>query len=183
MKIKITAIAAVLSLHFAGATVAQPALEIEWQEPNKFTDVKPTNQTRKRFIKSTLNELEEYLQSLVVMLPAEHKLVMKVTNLDLAGQVWPASFVGVGSVSTDVRIVKNIDIPRIHFSYQLIDGQGQQIKQAEVDLKDMSFLDRSNRLFKNDSLKYEKNMLKRWFEKEFEQQLKPKQETSELAAN
>jgi hypothetical protein len=66
-----------------------------------------------------------------------------------------------------VRVVKNIYIPRINFSYQLLDTSGAVIQQAEVDLKDMSFMDRGNRFFDSESLRYEKNMLQRWFKQEF----------------
>jgi hypothetical protein len=36
-----------------------------------------------------------------------------------------------------------------------------------VNLKDMSFLDRSHHLFKSESLSFEKSMLQRWFKQEF----------------
>jgi hypothetical protein len=99
---------------------------------------------------------------------------MKVSDLDLAGQVWPASFVGLGHGTSDVRVIKNIDIPRMKFSYQLVDESGQVLQQAEVNLKDMSFQERSNHLFRNEPLRYEKNMLKRWFAQEFELQIDQK---------
>ena len=92
---------------------------------------------------------------------------MKVSDLDLAGQVWPASYLGLGHSTSDVRIIKNIDIPRINFSYQLLDESGEVVQKADVKLKDMSFLDRSNHFFKSESLRYEKNMLQRWFKQEF----------------
>jgi hypothetical protein len=45
---------------------------------------------------------------------------------------------------------------------------GDVLQQAEVKLKDMSFLDRSNFFFRNETLRYEKEMLKRWFNQEFD---------------
>ena len=107
------------------------------------------------------------MNELSLALPDNQKLLMKVTDLDLAGQVWPASHLGLGHGTSDVRIVKNIDIPRINFSYKLLDESGEVVQQAEVKLKDMSFLDRSHHLFKSESLRYEKNMLQRWFKQEF----------------
>jgi hypothetical protein len=93
---------------------------------------------------------------------------MKVSDLDLAGEVWPASYAGLGHSVSDVRIIKNNYIPRINFSYQLVNESGQVLQQSEVKLKDMSFFDRSSHGFRNDSLRYEKVMLKRWFNKEFD---------------
>jgi hypothetical protein len=129
--------------------------------------IRPSNESRKKFREATFEHLNEYMNKLASALPEDQKLLMKVSDLDLAGQVWPISYLGLGHGGSDVRIVKNIDIPRINFSYQLLTQSGQVVKQAEVKLKDMSFLDRSNRSFKSDSLRYEKNMLQRWFKKEF----------------
>jgi hypothetical protein len=111
------------------------------------------------------------MNELALALPGDQKLLMKVNDLDLAGQVLPASFVGLGLSGSDVRVVKNIDIPRINFSYQLLSQSGEVLQQAEVKLKDMSFLDRSNHFFRNETLRYEKDMLKRWFNQEFDSQI------------
>jgi hypothetical protein len=142
-------------------------VEINWQNPEKYRDVQPTMQGRKSFREQTFADLQEYIEKLAENLPDGQKLLMTVKNLDLAGQVWPASFVGLGNSSSDVRVVKSIDIPRMRFDYQLLDKTGQVLRQAEVDLKDMAFMDRSNRLFSSENLRYEKNMLKSWFEDEF----------------
>jgi hypothetical protein len=147
--------------------LSQAQVEINWEKPEQYRDVRPTSESRSRFRDQTFSQLEEYMQKLAEQLPAGQKLSLNVTNLDLAGQVWPASFVGFGSSSNDVRVVKNIDIPRMSFSYTLTDKAGVVVKQADVDLKDMAFMDRANRFFDSENLRYEKNMLKNWFEDEF----------------
>lgn len=151
----------------SGVSFGQAEVEINWQEPESYRDVRPTSESRTRFREQTFSQLQEYLQKLAEDLPDDQKLTLNVTNLDLAGQVWPASFVGLGHSSSDVRVVKNIDIPRMNFSYTLSNKAGDIIQQADVELKDMAFMDRANRLFKSENLRYEKNMLKSWFEKEF----------------
>lgn len=165
-KFIITAMALGLSSH----VMAQAKVEIEWDKPEKYRDVRPTNESRKKFRETTFERINEYMNKLALELPENNKLIMKVSDLDLAGQVWPASHVGLGHSASDVRVIKNIDIPRINFSYQLLDESGQVLQEAEVKLKDMSFLDRSNSFFKSETLRYEKNMLKRWFDDEFESQ-------------
>ena len=157
-----------VALTLSSQVTAQAVVEIEWDKPEKYRDVRPSNESRKRFREATFERINEYMNELALSLPDDKKLLMKVSDLDLAGQVWPASFVGFGHSSSDVRIIKNIDIPRINFSYQLLDESGGVVQQAEVKLKDMSFLDRSNRFFKSETLRYEKSMLQRWFKKEFE---------------
>ena len=67
-----------------------------------------------------------------------------------------------------IRVIKNIDIPRIEFFYEYKDANGSVLKSDTVNLKDMSFMTGHNPLFNSDSLKYEKNMLRKWFKKTFE---------------
>jgi hypothetical protein len=171
MKILGKLIISAVTLGLSSQVVAQAKVEIEWDKPEEYRDVRPSNESRKKFREATFEHLNEYMNKLASALPEDQKLLMKVSDLDLAGQVWPISYLGLGHGGSDVRIVKNIDIPRINFSYQLLTQSGQVVKQAEVKLKDMSFLDRSNRSFKSDSLRYEKNMLQRWFKKEFGTQI------------
>ena len=167
MKILNGLIIGAMTLGFASQAAAQTEVEIEWDKPEKYRDVRPSNESRKRFRDATFTHINEYMNKLALALPENYKLLMKVSDLDLAGQVWPASYLGLGHNMSDIRIVKNIDIPRITFSYQLLDESGEVVQQAAVKLKDMSFFDRSNRFFKSESLRYEKNMLQRWFKKEF----------------
>jgi hypothetical protein len=173
MKLIIGSIATIIIVGLSSQANAQATVEINWDKPKKYTDVRPTNESRKRFRESTFKRINQYLEKLAQNLPDDTKLMMKVTNLDLAGQVWPASHVGLGHSASDVRVIKQIDIPRINFSYQLLASTGEIIQQADVKLKDMSFLDRANRSFKSEPLRYEKNMLQRWFKQEFSQQLSP----------
>jgi hypothetical protein len=175
MNILTRLIISAVALGLSSQVVAQAEVEIEWEKPEKYSDVRPSNESRKRFREATFQHINEYMNKLALALPENQTLLMKVSDLDLAGQVWPASFVGFGHSASDVRIIKNIDIPRISFSYQLVDESGEVVQQAEVKLKDMTFLDRSNRFFKSESLRYEKNMLQRWFNKEFSAHLAQKE--------
>lgn len=169
-KIYVVILSSTLAL-FTSQSMAKAEVEVTWQEPEKYTDVRPANESRKHFRNSTFKKLDSYLAELAEALPNGHKLLIKVDNLDLAGQVWPASFVGLGHSASDVRMIKSIDIPRMSFTYQLIDEAGQVIKESAVNLKDMSFQDRFNPFFDSESLRYEKNMLREWFNDEFPQLL------------
>jgi N-acetyl-beta-hexosaminidase len=174
MKILIGLIISAMTLGISSQVVAQTEVEIEWVKPEKYRDVRSSNESRKRFRENTFEHINEYMNKLALALPDNNKLLIKVSDLDLAGRVWPASFIGLGMGGADVRVVKSIDIPRINFSYQLLDTSGQVLQEAEVKLKDMSFLDRSNYSFRNEALRYEKNMLKRWFNQEFDYQIAKK---------
>lgn len=150
------------------STIVSP-LTVKWDDYQSFTDVKPANGSRKAFAESTFNNIETYLQKLAAKLPQGHTLAMTITDLDLAGRVLPGSFTGLGLHSADmIRVIKNIDIPRIEFFYEYKDANGSVLKSDTVNLKDMSFMTGHNPLFNSDSLKYEKNMLRKWFKKTFE---------------
>ncbi|MCY7294664.1 DUF3016 domain-containing protein [Alteromonas sp. a30] len=159
-----------LSLSFltqaADNTQEKPAgrATIEWQNPDEYVDVRPSNQSKKRFQTSTFNKLEAFVEKLAEALPEGQTLSMTVTNLDLAGHVWPGHMAGMNSTQ-EIRVIKRVDIPRMYFSYQLFDANGKVIKEGEEELKDMSFQERNIGRIQNDSLRYEKNMLERWFNK------------------
>ena len=174
MKILSGLIISAMTLGLSSQVLAQAEVEIEWDKPEKYRDVRPTNESRKRFREATFERINKYMNELASALPDNQKLLMKVSDLDLAGQVLPASFTGLGLSGSNVRVVKNIDIPRINFSYQLLSQSGDVLQGAEVKLKDMSFLDRSNHSFRNETLRYEKNMLKRWFNQEFDSHIAQK---------
>ncbi|MBU2977601.1 DUF3016 domain-containing protein [Alteromonas sp. C1M14] len=140
--------------------------EVTWQAPDDYTDVRAANENRARFKERTFKTLDEYFAKLAEKLPEEQTLVITVTDLDLAGQVWPSSFVFGNGMGSDVRIIKRVDIPRIVFSYTLKDGAGNEIKSANVNLKDMGFLENSRLVAQSDNLAYEKAMIKDWFRDE-----------------
>lgn len=142
-------------------------VQIEWKDPKSYTDVRAANQSSKRFRENTFKKLEAYLEKLAVKLPEGQSLKITVTDLDLAGHVWPGHMVGMDSTS-DVRMIKRVDIPRMNFSYQLLDSAGNVIQEGDEKLKDMSFQDHINKHFNNDSLRYEKKMLDDWFKDSFE---------------
>ena len=142
-------------------------VEVEWINPSDYTDIRPANQSRNRFRETTFKHLEKHLEELAARLPAGQRLKLTVTNLDLAGQVWPGHMMGLG-LSSDVRLIKRVDIPRINFSYELLDGSGAMIRTGEEKLKDMSFQDRAAARYRNQTLRYEKTMLRDWFVSNFE---------------
>ena len=163
MKIRYLVPAFALALTSMHASAAG-SVKVEWQDPDSYTDIRPVNQTRSSYKRFVFKELEEQLTELADDLPDGHTLAMTVTDLDLAGQVWPGNFVGFGqSAASDVRLIRSLYIPRMSFSYTLTDAGGNTVQSAEVKLKDMMFMDRAARGFRSDSLTYEKTMLRDWF--------------------
>lgn len=145
-------------------------VEITWEEPKSYADVKPTNESRTRFRERTFKNIEEYFVELAEKLPEDQTLSITVTDLDLAGQVWPSHFVGFNNATGDVRLIKQIDIPRMAFSYTLSDSSGKVIKSEDVKIKDMGFMDTVGTQRNHDALVYEKAMIKDWFDDTFSEQ-------------
>lgn len=158
----------------AAGLINQPVMaaadvEINWQEPDSYQDIRPSNQSRASFRKMVFSDLEQYMSKLAEDLPDGQTLFMTVTDLDLAGEVWPSSLLG-GMGGSDIRLVKPVYIPRMSFSYTLKDAGGSVLQNADVKLKDMAFMDRGTRASRRaENLTYEKAMLRDWFEKTLEQ--------------
>ena len=167
-----------LPLFLASAPVSAAEVKVTWEKAEKYTDVRPANESRKRFRERTLASLEEHIVELASELPDSQTLSMTVTNVDLAGQVWPSQFVGFGvGAANDVRIIQRVDIPRMTFSYTLSDENGAIISSAdEVQLKDMNFMESNIRQSRSDSLRYEKLMLEDWFDDTFAQSVAANEE-------
>ena len=158
-----------LGLMLAGSlslpVMAQGSLKLEWKNPEKFRDIRPANQSRQSFREEVFSQLQKYIElRLVNRLADGYSLHLTVTDLDLAGEVWPAMMVGLNGGS-DVRLIKQIDSPRMAFDFQLLDASGQVVLEGSEDIRDMSFMDRGSLVRDTDPLRYEKNLLRVWFDK------------------
>ncbi|MBO9491032.1 DUF3016 domain-containing protein [Endozoicomonas sp. G2_1] len=146
-----------LASNFSFAATA----EVEWNEPEKYRDIRAGNETRKHFQNRVFKQLGDHFSKLAEQLPEGQTLKVKVTDVDLAGDV---NFGGMNQV----RIIKRVFSPRLEFSYQLLDKQNQEVTASDVDLKDLGFLDNHLKLrYRNRSFGYEKQMLDDWFSETF----------------
>lgn len=146
------------------SSVKAAEVEVKWTNPDKYTDIKAGEGHRKKFQEQTFKTLEEHFAKMAKMLPEQQKLLLDVTNLDLAGDV----NYGIKRI----RIIKDIFTPRMKFSYQLLNADNTVAKSEEVSLNDMGFLMHNNLKYRSESLKYEKKMLDDWFRKTFANNVK-----------
>jgi hypothetical protein len=162
--------ALLLGLSAAGALFAaesKPAsrVTVVFSHPEKFTDLRDnaSDSDNERGRARYLPPIEEYLeQQGESRLAPGQKLTITFTDIDLAGDFEPWR----GPQFNDVRIIKEIYIPRLTFSFKLTDANGQVIKEGERKLQDMSFQMRIDG-FRDDPLRYEKGMLGDWLRDEF----------------
>ncbi|GLX82898.1 DUF3016 domain-containing protein [Thalassotalea eurytherma] len=161
MKKLVTALFATIAIASSGSVFAGTS-EITWTNPEKYTDMRPANETKKGFQQRTFRNLEKHVTKLASDLPEGYTLKMDVTDVNLAGEVQMRS-------TQMIRVVDRVFIPSMKFSYQLVDASGAVVKEeAEVKLKDMNFMDSSaaNR-YRSQSFSYEKVMLDKWFNAAF----------------
>ena len=133
--------------------------EVTWTNPEEYRDIHHGENHRKKFQARVFRGFEEHFAKLASSLPEGQTLKVEVTDVDLAGDVFVSH--------RQVRVVKEIYFPRLKFKYQVIDKDGNEVKQGEENLKDMNFMMTSSLKYNNDFLRYEKRLLDNWFKKTF----------------
>ena len=148
----------VVALSVLGFAVQAGTVEVKWHDPKEYTDIKPANESKKSFQRSVFKHLEKHWAKMAEKeLPDNISLKVKVTNLNLAGDV-RYNF----SMSREIRLVKHLYWPSIEFEYSFYDGE-QLIKTEQVTLKDMAFMDRGSQIRRNTAYYYEKRIITDWF--------------------
>lgn len=150
-----------LSLLTVG-TAQAGEVSVQWQQPEKFTDIRPANDTRKAYRERILKSFDSFFAELADKLPEGYKWEVTVTDLDLAGDVDYFA----GGAGNPLRVVKDIYSPAIKFSYVIRDKYGEEVASAEEKLRDMAFMQTLNSVNNSDELRYERQMLEDWFSKE-----------------
>ena len=147
-----------LALSAAAVTKAPARTEVIFDHPEKFTDVKDGDFGTDKGRDATLELIREFLvERADKALPADQKLTITFTDIDLAGDFEPWR----GPQFSDVRIVKSIYAPRLSFTYKVTDAAGKTVKEGKEDLRDLAF-DMRLTMDRQDPLRYEKDILKDW---------------------
>lgn len=141
---------------------AHAGLEIVFQAPEQYTDIRVPGPGEPAV--QVLQPLQAALESWARQLPAGQSLRIEITDIDLAGQLEP-----VGPSMAWLRVQRDSQWPRIELRYQLKGADGSDLRSGEVTLRDMGYLDAptSPMAMNTDPLRYEKRMLRQWFEREF----------------
>ncbi len=148
-----------MTLLFTANTYAAKS-EVTWKDYKSYRDIDEGNEGRKQFRERTFKEFEKHFAKLAETLPEDQVLKIEVTDVDLAGDTHAAGI-------NRVRIIKDLYIPRMDFSYQLIDNKNKVVLADEVKLKDMNFMTNISLKYRSKPLGYEKVMLDDWFEDTF----------------
>jgi hypothetical protein len=136
---------------------------VNFFEAEKFADVADSSSRSDADRDRILAALKEYLiQRASRIIPATHKLVITVTDVDLAGDFEPWG----GPSFDDIRIVKDLYPPRIELVFRLTDPEGNIVKEGRRVLRDLTFLMKLP-ADRNDLLRHEKALLDDWLRGEF----------------
>lgn len=134
-------------------------VEVVFENPEEYRDIDYGDNMTKRGIKVHLPRLEKHIvKQAKRYLEEGQSLSMKITDIDLAGEYEPWRSIDFD----DIRIVKTIYPPRISFSFELTDEDGNVLKSGEEKIVDMNF-EYKIRINYSDDLFYEKAMITDWF--------------------
>ena len=134
---------------------------VSFHEPKKFTDA------RSHFGGDTDQYYLDTLASHLKRIAPKHlapgmKLEVTFTDIDLAGDFVPGD-----ARSQDVRIIKEIYIPRQKLMFKLVDESGQVVAEGERRLSDLNFMNNISLIGRNEPLFHDKALLSDWIAKEF----------------
>ena len=155
-------LAAVVGVQAANPKAASRA-EVSFTDPEKFTDAADGQRGSSFGLESNLEELKTHLMDRANLhVPEGQKLVVTITDVDLAGEIEPWR----SPQMQDVRIIKEIYTPKIDLSYKLLDASGAVVKEGTRQLRDLTFTMNINPN-RNDRRVYEKALLDDWLRSEF----------------
>ncbi|AWI08414.1 DUF3016 domain-containing protein [Ereboglobus luteus] len=164
----------VLSFLFAACTTtsektqtaadANKTVNVVFNKPEKFTDVKTSSMDSEKDRESLLEQIKEYIQERAPRHMAEGQtLSITINDFDMAGDYEPWR----GLHMQDVRIIKDIYPPRIDLEFKLTDSKGAVLSEGTRQLRDLNFMMMTPGIPSNDSLRHEKNLINNWLSTEF----------------
>ncbi|ATE62412.1 hypothetical protein CCZ27_01585 [Thauera sinica] len=135
-------------------------VKVEFVDPQNYTDVGQYGTDSDRNLAALARHLESEGQRCVA---EGNTLSLRVLDVDLAGrnEWWKAGY--------DLRVMREIDWPRIKLHYVLRDAGGAIASEGDASVDDMNYLSRSAyvRADAIRQLPYERAMLRDWFERQF----------------
>lgn len=147
---------ALAGLFLLSAGSACAAVSVSYNHPENFADLPFASWDRNE----VLDELTRHFDKLGMMLPTGQELKIDVLDIDLAGREYPGRHSG-----REIRVLRGeADWPRILLHYSL-ESNGNVIKSGDAQLSDMMYLTRINRYADGTQLRYEKQMINDWWEK------------------
>jgi hypothetical protein len=159
--------AAVVGLRAADTPAAKASrVEVIFSDPDKFTDAAQDSRGSDWGRDTNLDILKDFIVSRgTSLVPADDKLTITFTDIDLAGEYEPWRSPSAGR---DARIVKDIYPPRMDLSFKLTDATGKVVMEGKRHLTNLTFLmDILPPGERSESLAYDRELLRNWLNNEF----------------
>jgi hypothetical protein len=157
----LTAAAVTAGSALAAAEPASAPVSVSFHESEKFTDARSHfgGGTDEHYLKIITKHVEKLAER---HLAPGQRLEVTFTDIDLAGDFVP------GNPNTqDVRIIREIFIPRQKLSFRVLDAEGRVLKEGERRLSDLNFMNNPTIISRNEPLFYDKELLADWMRREF----------------
>jgi hypothetical protein len=152
--------AALASLH---AAADEPPVKVTFTELSRFTDLRVSIATTDRDRAGLAEELKRHIEHIAPpRLPQGARLAVTITDVDMAGEYPPLT----GSLSRDVRVIKDVYPPRIDLDFRLLRADGSVEREGHRELRDPGFLWSASPA-RVDRLAIEKSLLDAWLRREF----------------
>jgi hypothetical protein len=162
-QIRLALIAAAVAASFvpraisAEAQVTNSRVEVSFNHPEQFADIRDGYLASEENKKEVLSALQEYIvQRAPSFLPKGDALRITFDNIKLAGVINIAGVVG------DRRVILASTPPMFMFEWAVTDISGKVIGSAKEKLEENNFKDLSSRADEGDPLRYEKAVLDDW---------------------
>ncbi|MBP6300150.1 MAG: DUF3016 domain-containing protein [Arenimonas sp.] len=149
-----------LAITFANTSHAGEAI-ISWGDMATFTDIDPTNTSKKNFNKSLQRSFDDELTKLAKKLPQGYSLSMHIRNIDLAGKVNTVA----SANGKNVRVLAGNFHPMMIFDFKVTDSGGAIVlEQSNYKIQDLNyFYSALSVVAASTNFYYEFNMLDKWF--------------------
>ena len=160
-RLLLAAVLATGSLCAADAEKKASNVTVTFHESEKFTDARSSfnSETDEHYLKTLSAHLQKTASRL---LPAGQKLEVTINDIDLAGDFIPGRL-----SANDVRVIKEIYIPRVKLSFKVLDADGKVVKEGDRKLSDLNFMMNPGLVDRGEPLFYDKALLTDWVNKEF----------------
>jgi len=140
------------------SAVARADVQVNFVKPETFVDIKDNQGFNDDKV---LGDIKAHLVEQVQKYLPGRDVRINVTDVDLAGRVEP-----FGHSAVWVRVMRTVTLPSITLDYEVREGD-KVVQQGKATMRDMNYQQGFNNYFSDDSLRYEKRMIDRWFQDQF----------------
>lgn len=150
-----------MTLLAMSGVVSAAEVTVVFDQPEKFTDIRPTNESKSRYQDKVTQAFAKFFADNAAKMPEGYTWQVTVTDIDLAGDV---DYFAT-STGQPLRIIKDLYSPAVRFSHTLRDNFGEEVLSGEEQLRDLGFMQRISKVGTRSEFEYEQQMLDQWFSK------------------